>query len=62
MLKLLVGMAATELPIFLVRDLVSQIKLQAEDEHNDFIMQQALEQMDDYLSDFEMQYPEVDRS
>ena len=54
----LVGMAATELPIFLVRDFVSQIKLQAEDEHNDFIMQQALEQMDDYLSDFEMQYPE----
>ena len=56
--ELLVGMTATELPIFLVRDLVSQIKLQAEDEHNDFIMQQALEQMDDYLSDFEMQYPE----
>lgn len=56
--ELLVGMAATELPIFLVRDLGSQIKLQAEDEHNDFIMQQALEQMDDYLSDFEMQYPE----
>lgn len=56
--ELLAGMAATELPIFLVRDLVSQIKLQAEDEHNDFIMQQALEQMDDYLSDFEMQYPE----
>ena len=56
--ELLVGMAATELPIFLVKDLVSQIKLQAEDEHNDFIMQQALEQMDDYLSDFEMQYPE----
>lgn len=56
--ELLVGMAAIELPIFLVRDLVSQIKLQAEDEHNDFIMQQALEQMDDYLSDFEMQYPE----
>lgn len=56
--ELLIGMAATELPIFLVRDLVSQIKLQAEDEHNDFIMQQALEQMDDYLSDFEMQYPE----
>lgn len=56
--ELLVGMAATELPIFLVKDFVSQIKLQAEDEHNDFIMQQALEQMDDYLSDFEIQYPE----
>lgn len=56
--ELLVGRAATELPIFLVKDLVSQIKLQAEDEHNDFIMQQALEQMDAYLSDFEIQYPE----
>ena len=48
----LIGMAATELPMVLVRDLISQIKLQAEDEHNDFIMQQALEQMDAYLSDF----------
>ncbi len=56
--ELLIGMAATELPIFLVRDLVSQIKLQAEDEHNDFIMQQALEQMDDYLVDFALNHPE----
>lgn len=54
----LIGMAATELPMFLVRDLVSQIKLQAEDEHNDFIMQQALEQMDGYLSDFAVDHPD----
>lgn len=54
----LIGMAATELPMFLVRDLVSQIKLQAEDEHNDFIMQQALEQMDVYLADFAMDQPD----
>lgn len=54
----LIGMAATELPMVLVRDLISQIKLQAEDEHNDFIMQQALEQMDAYLSDFAGEHPD----
>jgi DNA sulfur modification protein DndD len=48
----LVGLAATELPLYLVKDLISQIKLQAEDEHNDFIMQQALEQMDIYLAEY----------
>lgn len=48
----LVSLAATELPLFLVKDLISQIKLQAEDEHNDFIMQQALEQMDMYLVEY----------
>lgn len=54
----LIGMAATELPMVLVRDLLSQIKLQAEDEHNDFIMRQALEQMDTYLSDFAVEHPD----
>ena len=54
----LIGMAATELPMVLVRDLISQIKLQAEDEHNDFIMQHALEQMDAYLSDFAGEHPD----
>ena len=54
----LIGMAATELPMVLVRDLISQIKLQAEDDHNDFIMQQALEQMDAYLSDFAVEHPD----
>lgn len=53
----LIGMSATELPMVLVRDLISQIKLQAEDEHNDFIMQQALEQMDVYLSEFAVDHP-----
>lgn len=53
----LIGMSATELPMVLVRDLISQIKLQAEDEHNDFIMQQALEQMDVYLYEFVVDHP-----
>lgn len=54
--EMLVEMAATELPMVLVKDLIGQIKLQAEDEHNDFIMQQALEQMNIYLS----AYAEID--
>ena len=54
----LIGMAATELPLVLVGDLIRQIKLQAEDEHNDLIMQQALEQMDAYLSDFAVEHPD----
>ena len=54
----LIGMAATELPLVLVSDLIRQIKLQAVDEHNDFIMQQALEQMDAYLSDFAVGHPD----
>ena len=54
----LIEMAATELPMVLVRDLISQIKLQAEDEHNDFIMQQALEQMDTYVSIFAVDHPD----
>ncbi len=53
----LIGMASTELPMALVKDLISQIKLQAEDEHNDSIMRQALEQMDSYLSDYALLHP-----
>ena len=53
----LVGMASTELPMYLVKDLISEIKLQAEDEHNDSIMRQALEQMDVFLSDFATDHP-----
>ena len=48
----LVSIAATELPLVLVKDLIGEIKLQAEDEYDDFIMEQALEQMDTYLAAF----------
>lgn len=48
----LISVAASELPLIMVKDLLSQIKLQAEDEHNDSIMMQALNQMDYYLSVF----------
>lgn len=54
----LVAMAATELPLFLVKDLITMIKLQAEDEHDDFIMRQALEQMDSFLADFADDQPD----
>lgn len=55
----LVAMAATELPLFLVKDLVTAIKLQAEDEHDDFIMRQALDQMDAFLTEFADVKPEA---
>lgn len=55
----LVAMAATELPLFLVKDLITLIKLQAEDEHDDFIMRQALEQMDSFLADFADDQPDA---
>lgn len=54
----LAGMASTELPLYLVKDLISEIKLQAEDEHNDSIMRQALNQMDTFLSDFATDHPD----
>lgn len=55
----LVAMAATELPLYLVEDLITLIKLQAEDEHDDFIMRQALEQMDSFLADFADDQPDA---
>lgn len=53
----LISMAATELPMFLVKDLVTMIKLQAEDEHDDFIIRQALDKMDAFLTDFAEEQP-----
>ena len=58
----LAGMASTELPMYLVKDLISEIKLQAEDEHNDSIMRQALNQMDTFLSDFATDHPDEMRA
>lgn len=47
--------AASELPLVLVKDLVAQVKLEAEDEHDNLIMNQALLQMEEYLVAFESQ-------
>ncbi len=49
----LIEAAASELPLVLVKDLISQIKLEAEDEHDTLIMSQALSQMEEYLALFE---------
>lgn len=48
----LINVASAELPLLLVRDLVKEIRLQAEDEHNDFIMQQSLSQIESLLAEF----------
>ena len=58
----LITMAATELPMFLVKDLITMIKLQAEDEHDDFIMRQALEQMDAFLAEFAGYHPDAEEN
>ena len=54
----LVEIASNELPLVLVGDLILQIKLQAEDEHNDLVMQQALEQINELLEGYCGKYPE----
>lgn len=49
----LVNVASTVLPLILVEDLINDIKLQAEDEHNDFILAQALELMSSYIKAYD---------
>lgn len=51
--EMLSNLASTELPLFLVEDLIEQIKNEAEKEHDDFVMKQAMEKMNRYLEDFE---------
>ncbi len=46
------GVAAEELPLLLVEDLLSEIKLQATDEHVSAVMQESLYQLNNYFSDF----------
>ena len=40
------------LNLCLVKDLIQEIKLQAEDEHNELVMQQLIERIDDLLHDY----------
>lgn len=44
------------LPLVLVNDLIVDVKLQATDEHQDMIMQEAVCQLDDFLDDFKAEY------
>ena len=48
----LIELASTALPMLMVSDLLGEIKLQAEDEHNDLVMNEALEQINEYLDVF----------
>lgn len=55
---LLVEASADALPLVLVKDLILDIKLQAEDEHNDLIMQQAMGQIETLLQEYSVQHTE----
>ncbi|GFH97088.1 DNA replication and repair protein RecF [Lachnospiraceae bacterium] len=52
----LYDLCAAELPLFLVKDLIADIKLQATDEHADLIMKQAISQLDSLYLDFAKGY------
>ena len=49
-------LVGAELPFSLVSDLLQNIKLQATDEHNDIVMDEAVLQLDDILNEFITQY------
>ncbi|ERK47124.1 DNA sulfur modification protein DndD [Eubacterium ramulus] len=55
---LLIDASADALPLVLVKDLILDIKLQAEDEHNDLIMQQAMWQIEILLQEYSVQHTE----
>lgn len=55
---LLIDASADALPLVLVKDLIFDIKLQAEDEHNDLIMQQAMGQIEILLQEYSLQHTE----
>ena len=48
----LINSAASELPLRMVKDLILEIKLQAEDEHNELVMQLLIERIDDLLREY----------
>lgn len=48
----LIELTASELPLIMVINLIRDIKMQAEDEHHDFIMQQSIEQIEIFLQKF----------
>ena len=52
----LYGYAAEELPLLLVNDLLTEIKLQATDEHTSAVMQESVHQLDSFFSDFILTY------
>lgn len=55
----LVELASGELPLVLLTNLISRVKIRAEDEHNDFIMQQAFEHIEELLGEYSASHKEV---
>lgn len=49
--------ASGELPLLMVRDLIGEIKLQAEDEHNDLVMQEAIDVIETLLEEYGGAHP-----
>lgn len=49
-------LVAEKMPLLLVQDFVSEIKLQATDEHTSAIMQESVQQLDSIFSNFVSQY------
>lgn len=50
--------ASGELPLLMVRDLIGEIKLQAEDEHNDLVMQESIDVIETLLEEYCDTHPE----
>lgn len=55
----LIECASGELPLTIVQDLISKVKLQAEDEHNDLVLQQALGMIEGILETYAVNHPEA---
>ena len=53
----LLDLSAGALPLALVKELLGEIKLQAQDEHDDVVMKQALQQMDAMLETYRVTVP-----
>ena len=49
-------LVSEEMPLLLVGDYITEIKLQATDEHNSAIMQESLQQLDSIFAEFVSQY------
>ncbi len=54
----LIEVVSGELPLALVKDLIQEIKLQAVEEHNDFIITQTLQQIEELLVCYTKEHPE----
>lgn len=55
---MLIDITSGELPLAMVVDLIREIKLQAEDEHNDLVLQQSIDQIGIMLDKYAIGHPE----